>query len=165
MIGSCMEESIRTLVMGIFATIAIDVWATFANRVLKLPRTSWAMVGRWIGHLPTGKFAHDPISASPPIRNELLIGWVFHYAIGVVYAALYVAYVVAVLEGIPTLASAWIFGLITIVSPWFIMQPALGLGFMAARAPHPNRVRLQNFIIHSIFGGALYYVWVATDIL
>jgi hypothetical protein len=165
MIDNGMEEAVRTLVMGILATIAIDIWTTFANKVLKLPRTNWAMVGRWIGHIPSGRFTHDPISASPPVQHELLIGWVFHYAIGVAYAALYVVYVVAVREGMPTLASAWIFGAITILSPWFVMQPALGLGFLAARAPQPNRVRLQNFVIHSIFGVALYYGWVATGIL
>jgi hypothetical protein len=36
------------------------------------------------------------------------------------------------------------------------MQPALGLGFFASKAPKPTLVRIQNLIIHTIFGLVLY---------
>jgi len=154
-----MEIVIEIFVIGIFATEIMDVWATFSNRILKFPRTNWAMVGRWLGHIPSGKFIHHPIGDSPEIRYENALGWAFHYFIGIVYAAFYVAMLVWAFEGNASLMTAWIFGLITILSPWFILQPALGLGRCATRAPKPNMVRLQNFIIHSIFGVALYYGW------
>jgi hypothetical protein len=158
-----MELTIRILISGVFATLAIDVWATFANKILKLPRTNWAMVGRWLGHMPSGRLIHNPISSSPSIKNELLMGWFFHYFIGVIYAALYAAFVFTALSNTPTLASSLVFGLVTILSPWFLMQPSLGLGICAVKAPRPNSVRLQNLIIHSIFGIALYYGWVSTN--
>lgn len=154
-----MEVLINIVVTGLLATIAIDIWATFSNRVLKFPRTNWAMVGRWIGHIPSGKYVHDPVSESAEIKYESAIGWLFHYFIGVVYAAFYVAIIVFFLGLSASLLSAWVFGLVTILSPWFIMQPALGLGMCAAKAPKPNMVRLQNFAIHSIFGVALFYSW------
>lgn len=160
-----MESVIRIISTGILATIAIDAWATFANRVLELPRTNWAMVGRWVGHVPRGRIAHTPIAASAPIKYELLLGWIFHYLIGIVYAATYFSYVHAAQAGVPTLGSAFTFGLITILSPWFIMQPGLGLGICATKAPRPNLVRLQNLVIHSIFGLALYYGWSATSLV
>ena len=150
--------------MGIIATAAIDLWATFSSKVLRIPRTNWAMVGRWIGHFPNGTFVHHPISASPAIGNELLLGWVFHYLVGIAYAAIYFVLVFLVLGNTPGPLSAWGFGLVTIVSPWFIMQPCLGLGILAANAPQPNLVRFQNIVIHSIFGIALYFGWVAFDI-
>ncbi len=152
-----MDIIIKIFGMGIFATVIMDVWATFSNRVLKFPRTNWAMVGRWLGHIPSGTFIHDPIGDSPEVRYENGLGWAFHYLIGIVYAAFYVVMVVWGFEGKASLMTAWLFGLITILSPWFILQPALGLGICAIRAPKPNMVRLQNFVIHSIFGVALYY--------
>lgn len=91
------------------------------------------------------------------------MGWCFHYFVGMVYAALYVLVVSSVMDGVPTLLSAWVFGLVTILSPWFVMQPGLGLGICAVKAPRPNLVRVQNFIIHSIFGIALYIGWVGID--
>ena len=152
-----MGQTLRIFAMGITATVAIDLWATFANRVLGWPRTNWGMVGRWIGHMREGKLTHPSISASPPIVHEALLGWIFHYAIGCVYAALYLTYASVVSRAEPTLVSAVVFGLITTLSPWFLMQPALGLGFFASRAPRRTLVRMQNLVIHIIFGLALYY--------
>ncbi len=36
------------------------------------------------------------------------------------------------------------------------MQPALGLGFIAARAPNPTVVRAINVSVHVVFGLGLY---------
>lgn len=160
-----MEQALRALAMGLTATVAIDVWATFANRVLGWPRTNWRMVGRWIGHMRGGRFTHVSINSSPSIRHELAIGWAFHYVVGCIYAALYLMYVDAAQMGRPTLGSAVSFGLVTVLSPWLLMQPGLGLGICAARAPRPNLVRLQNLIIHTIFGLALYYSYQIPDAL
>jgi hypothetical protein len=154
-----MEVLIKILAIGIFATVMMDLWATFSNRILRFPRTNWAMVGRWLGHIPNGRFVHTSISDAPEIRNENVLGWTFHYFIGVVYAIFYVVMVVCFFEGNTSLMIAWLFGLVTILSPWFILQPALGQGVCAIRAPKPNMVRIQNFAIHSIFGIALYYGW------
>ncbi len=158
-----MEVVVKVLALGVFATAIIDIWATFSNRALKFPRTNWAMVGRWLGHIPSGKFIHNPVSSSPEIKYENSIGWVFHYSIGVTYAAIYVALVVWVLGANATLLAAWVFGLLTILSPWLILQPALGLGVCAVKAPKPNMVRAQNIAIHSIFGLALYYGWLGVN--
>jgi hypothetical protein len=152
-----MEQALRAFVMGITATAAIDLWATFANRVLGWPRTDWGLVGRWIGHMRDGQFAHASIGSSPPIVHEPILGWVFHYVVGCLYAALYLMFVSAAQVGQPTLVSAVLFGLVTILSPWLIMQPALGLGICASKSPRANLVRLQNVIIHTTFGLALYY--------
>jgi len=157
-----MEQALRILVMGITATVAIDLWATFANRILGWPRTNWGLVGRWIGHMRDGQFTHVSIGSSPPVAHESILGWVFHYVVGCIYAALYLMYVAAVQMGQPTLESAVVFGWVTILSPWLLMQPALGLGFFASKAPRSNLVRLQNLIIHTLFGLALYYSYRVT---
>jgi len=158
-----MELIIQVLFPGIAATAAIDLWAALSHKILGTPITNWSMVGRWLGHMPSGIFIHDSIGASSPVRFELLLGWVFHYIIGITYAVLYTAFVFISLENKPTLLSAWVFGLVTVVSPWFIMQPGLGLGICASKAAKPNIIRLQNLVIHSIFGIALYYAWLATN--
>ena len=154
-----MAGVLKIILLGVFATAVIDIWATFSNKVLNFPRTNWAMVGRWLGHIPKGQLTHSSISAAPDICNENALGWVFHYFIGIMYAVFYIIFVMFGLGGQPSLLSAWIFGLVTILSPWLIMQPCLGMGYCASNAPQPNKVRLQNFAIHSIFGIALYYGW------
>lgn len=151
-----MEQSLRILTMGITATIAIDLWATFSNRMLGRPRTNWGLVGRWIGHMRDGQFTHVSIGSSPPIAHEAILGWVFHYLVGCVYAALFLMYVSIAQMGQPTIVSAVLFGLVTTLSPWLLMQPALGQGICASKAPRPALVRMQNLSVHTIFGLALY---------
>lgn len=159
-----MEVVIQAVILGVMSTVAIDIWASFSNRVLKFPRTNWGMVGRWVAHIPSGKFVHHPISSSPARKYEFIIGWAFHYVIGVIYASIYFALVVAAASNSPTLLTAWFFGLVTTLSPWFIMQPALGMGVCAVKVPKPNLVRIQNIIIHSIFGISLYYSGIGIEI-
>lgn len=159
-----MDLFIITLSLGVLSTLAIDAWSLFVSTVFKFPKTNWAMVGRWIGHMRNGKLTHQSIAAAPAINNELVLGWIFHYLIGIAYAGLYVALVYFYFDKTPSLISAWLFGVVTIVSPWFIMQPGLGLGICARKAANPKLTRLQNLAIHSIFGVALYYSWVAVNI-
>lgn len=143
------------IAIGIVATLATDLWGQVLKRA-GVPSGNWGMVGRWVGWFPRGVFAHRPISASAAIPGELAIGWAFHYAVGIIYAALYLAIVRLGFGSAPTLGSALLFGLATIVAPWFIMQPALGLGFMAARAPKPAAIRAVGLSMHTVFGLGLY---------
>lgn len=144
------------IAIGIVATFATDLWGQVLRRVAGVPPANWGMVGRWVGWFPRGVFAHRPISASAAIPGELAIGWVFHYVVGIIYAALYLAIVRLGFGSAPTLGSALLFALATIVAPWFIMQPALGLGFMSARAPKPAAVRAIGLSMHTVFGLGLY---------
>ena len=160
-----MEQALRILVMGITATVAIDLWATFSNRILGWPRTNWGLVGRWLGHMRHGQFTHASIGSSPTIVHESILGWMFHYLVGCIYAALYLMFVSRAQMGQPTLMSAVMFGWVTTLSPWLLMQPALGLGVCASKAPRPGLVRMQNLTIHTTFGLALYYSYQASNAL
>jgi DUF2938 family protein len=142
-----VELALRILVMGVTATVAIDLWATFANRLLGWPRTNWALVGRWIGHMRDGQFTHASIGSSPTILHESILGWVFHYVVGCLYAALYLMYVSAAQMEQPTLVSAVLFG------------------WVASKVPRANLVRLQNLLIHTIFGLALYLSYQVSNAL
>ena len=59
----------------------------------------------------------------------------------------------------PSLTSAIIYGLVTLIAPWLVLQPALGLGFFARLADKPNTIRALNLFVHLIFGLALYFSW------
>ena len=150
----------QILIMGIVATVAIDLWLAVLNLGFNLPTTNWAMVGRWFGHLPSGKFIHSPITSSAEVKNEHFIGWILHYAIGIVYAFLYLVIVAFFIEGEASLLSALLFGLTTVIVPWFVLQPGMGLGVLARRASKPNVARLMSLSVHAIFGLSLYIGWV-----
>jgi hypothetical protein len=145
--------------IGIIATIVMDLWALIAKHVLRLPTADWALVGRWFGHLPRGVFVHPAIASSAPIKNELAIGWIAHYVTGIAYGLLYLGIIQGLLTREPDFTSALIFGLVTLVAPWLIMQPGMGAGVFATRTPRPNLVRLVNLSMHVVFGVGLYLAW------
>lgn len=146
----------RSLAIGIGATALLDLWALFLNRVFGIPLANWAMVGRWFAYLPRGRFMHDTIADTPPVARELAIGWIMHYLIGALFAA-----IVLLIWGLdwarnPTLLPALIVGVVTVGCGWFILQPGMGFGLAASKRPNANQVRLIGLINHVVFGLGLW---------
>src|ERR1043165_64285 len=81
------EYIARSILIGIGATMTMDAWAAVLRR-LGIPSLDFALVGRWIAHLPRGRWRHERIARTAPVRGELLVGWSAHYATGISFAAL-----------------------------------------------------------------------------
>jgi len=159
------ETLIRTLLIGIGATVIMDIWAVFARRELRIPSSDWAMVGRWIGHFLQGQFRHDSIAKALPVRGELAIGWATHYATGIAYAGLIIAIFGLDWARAPTLGPAVLVGVSMLIAPFFIMQPGMGSGIAASKTPKPNLARLRSVMNHLVFGVGLYAAASATAAL
>lgn len=145
----------QIVLVGIGATAAMDAWLLLLAR-LGVPTASFAMVGRWVGHFARGTFAHVAISKAAPIPFELSLGWLTHYVIGIAYAALLIAVQGAAWLEQPTFLPALVVGLVTVAAPWFVMQPAMGSGFLASKTPAPLKNCLRNLTNHAVFGAGLY---------
>ena len=155
---------LESFFIGTMATIAIDIWAIILKKIFNLPTTNWGMVGRWFGHIPRGTLVHRPIGAAAEIRYENAIGWGLHYVIGIIYAYLYLFLVFDITTNGPSLGSAILFGLATVVVPWFVLQPGLGLGVLARCTEKPNLIRSISLSVHTIFGASLYFGWLITSL-
>jgi hypothetical protein len=151
-----LETAARIALIGIGATVLIDAWTLMLRRVFKTPSLDFRLVGRCVGHMRSGRFAHDRIAAASPVRGERLLGWGTHYATGVVFAAALALVVGANWMTAPTAWPALLFGLATVTAPFVVMQPALGLGFAASKSPAPWKARLRSVTTHLIFGAGLY---------
>lgn len=146
----------RTVVVGIGATLFMDLWNLFLKRAFGVPSLDFCLLGRWLAHLPGGTFRHARIGAAPRVRGECAIGWLAHYSIGIAFAVAFVALASPEWLVGPTLPPALGFGLATVVFPLFLLQPALGLGVASSRTPHPARARLKSLASHTAFGLGLY---------
>jgi hypothetical protein len=144
------------LVIGTGATALMDTWGVVRERLLGVPAMNYALVGRWLVYVLRGRFRHDPIAASPPLRGERAIGWTAHYLIGIAFAGLLLA--VFGLDWVrrPTLGPALIVGIGSVAAPFLLMQPGMGAGIAARRTPRPAVARLQSLATHGIFGLGLY---------
>lgn len=142
--------------VGFTATFAMDVWAELLNRVVGLPRPNWGLVGRWFGHIPGGTLLHDDIAAAKPVPGELAIGWIAHYAIGILYAGILVAVVGTAWLAAPTFLPAWILGMVTIGAGWFILQPGMGAGLASSKRENRVQIRFLNVCAHTVFAAGLW---------
>ena len=149
------EFVFRAVFIGVGATIVMDLWALLL-RQLGIPSLNFAFLGRWIGHLPLGQWIHEGIAKAAPIKGELWMGWFAHYSIGVTFAILLLAVYGLEWARKPTLPPALIIGIMTVVGPLFILQPALGAGIASSKTPKPVFNSIKSLITHMVFGLGLY---------
>jgi hypothetical protein len=145
-----------SIFVGTGATALVDLWTLLRRRLFRMPLPDFGHLGRWVGHIPCGRFRHDAIAAAAPIRGETPIGWIAHYLIGISFAFMLLAVFGHEWMQRPTPGPALIVGIGTVVAPWFIMQPAMGAGIAASRTPRPAMARLHSLLTHAVFGVGLY---------
>ena len=143
------------VVVGLGATLFMDVWALFMKRAFGIPLANYCLVGRWLRHMPEGTFMHASIAAAPQKRSECTVGWIAHYVIGSVYALIFVAIASGSWLARPTLLPAMLFGIGSVLVPYLIMQPSFGLGIAASRTPQPTQARLRSLDLPGFFGPAV----------
>jgi hypothetical protein len=151
-----IELLVGAVVVGLGATLVMDLWAVFLNRALNIPSPNYCFVGRWLHHMTDGVFKHPSIAAAAQKPAECVIGWITHYTIGVLFALALVALTTPQWLQSPTLMPALIFGVATVGLPLFIMHPSFGLGLAASKAPNPGQARLRSVLNHAVFGVGLY---------
>jgi hypothetical protein len=141
---------------GVGATASIDLWALLRARVFGVPAPNYGLVGRWLAHMPQGRFRHEAIAAAATVPGEGLLGWGAHYAIGIGYAALLPLFAGAGWFAQPRLLPALALGIGTVLAPFVLMQPGMGAGWFASRTPRPWHARFHSFVMHALFGFGLY---------
>jgi hypothetical protein len=146
----------EAVILGAGATMAIDLWGLFLKKAFGVRSLDYCLLGRWVLHMPEGRFAHDGIGKSPAKRGECPVGWATHYSIGSGFAFLFLLLAEDRWLAQPTLLPALGFGIATVLVPFFTMQPAFGLGIAASRTPNPAAARLKSLGTHSVFGLGLY---------
>lgn len=160
-----LELVIRSTLIGAGATLTMDAWAALLRRY-GIPSLNFAFLGRWIGHLSTGRFVHESIAKAAPVRGELLIGWGAHYAIGITFATVLLLVFGRDWARSPSMGPALLIGVATVVAPLFVLQPALGAGIASWKTATPVFNTVKSVATHTIFGVGLFLAaWVSAWLL
>lgn len=149
------QELFGIVLIGCGATLIMDIWLMFLKRI-GVQTLNFAFIGRWVGHLFHGRIAHASIGKTSPIAHETLLGWLTHYAVGIAFAVLPISVAGVGWMCAPSLEIALLTGVCTVVFPWLVMQPAMGLGVAASKTPAPLRNCIRSLINHSVFGLGLF---------
>src|SRR5918998_4263214 len=149
--------------IGLGATLFMDLWNVFLRRTFSIPSLNYCLLGRWVRHMPEGTLRHESIAAAPAKPHECTVGWAAHYTIGVVFALVFVGLTSGDWLLRPTVMPALLYGVATVVFPFFIMQPSLGLGVAGSRTPSPTQARIKSLATHTVFGVGLYVCGLAVS--
>jgi hypothetical protein len=149
------EFALRSVLIGSGATFTMDLWAALL-RHYGIPSLDFALLGRWLGHLPRGRWFHASIARTAPVRGELWLGWLAHYSIGIGFATALVSLCGLTWARSPSLVPALAMGVVTVLAPWFVLQPALGAGIASSKTPRPLFNGLKSLATHSVFGLGLF---------
>ena len=77
-----MEIWVWAFLGGVVGAVLMDITETIAAKRGITSGVNIALVGRWFLGLLHGQFFHSNILHSPPMRNEVKAGWVFHFLVG-----------------------------------------------------------------------------------
>jgi hypothetical protein len=141
------------IIAGIVCCIAMDVWQRILFLTFNIPPTNWSITGRWFMMLISKKIIFNQnLDHENPVRYELQIGWAFHYWVAIIYGFAYY-FLLAVFDILDTsILSGLIFGLISVIVPWFFYLPVTGKGFMGKKTPNPTLTILLSTSSHVVVG-------------
>lgn len=142
--------------IGIGASLLMDSWNLFLKKAFHIPSLNYAMLGRWLLHMPRGTWRHANINAASAMPFEKEVGWIAHYSIGVILALVFIVLARPDWLARPALMPALLYGIGTVALPYFVLQPALGLGVASAKTAHPTQAKLKSLATHTVFGVGLF---------
>lgn len=144
---------IEAILMGIVATLVMDLLAVLFARIKVIhPLVGPKEIGRWALYMLRVKFVHEDIRKTKALSNEKPAALLSHYLIGIALAGLYLLIELQV----PVIRDqSWaplLFGLATVVLPWFWLYPSMGLGVLASKAPKRSPYIVTSLVNHTDFG-------------
>lgn len=143
----------------------MDLWNLLLKHTFGIPSLNYCLLGRWVRHIPGGTLRHASITSAPPKPHECAVGWLSHYSIGIGLALGFIVLASGDWLLRPTLWPALLYGIGTVVFPFFLLQPSLGLGVASSRAPNPAQARLKSLMTHGVFGLGLYVCALGVSLL
>ena len=156
-----LEIVLRVLAIGVGATLVMDGWLLLLKRA-GVPVSNFALLGRWLGYLLRGVWLRGGPAKAPAVNGEAFLGWGAHYAIGIAFAAALVFAAGTEWVHEPTFVPALIVGVVTVLAPLFILQPAMGAGVASSKTPAPWMNSLRSLANHAVFGVGLYLAALAS---
>jgi len=137
---------------GIFSTIIMDIGYVLI-KVTEIVKGSMEpqFLGRWILHIFTGEFIQENIRIVAEMNFEKPVSIIVHYLTGIILLGIFLQ--IRKVKIMPqSKYMGLVFGLITVVLPWFIFYPSIGFGFMGLDTPEGSNNIVYSILYHSFFG-------------
>lgn len=140
---------VASLLAGILATVGMDLVRALGARVGAMTSGIPLLIGRWVlASLQRGILWGVPVEEEPVQAGEYPVAILGHYFFGALFGLVYTLV-------IPAASWGWVSGLlfaqVTLPLIWFVLYPALGLGWFGARLG-VARSLFTTIAIHVVYG-------------
>jgi hypothetical protein len=139
------------LVTGLAGATAADIGRTIYQALTGFPPVNWSITGRWFLMVLQGEPYVPNIGQAASLPGELVVGHVAYYTISVVFAAAYLT-LLMLMKRKPSLLSGLLFGWVTMVFPFLVQMPLMGMGVLASATATPWLIIGRTLVHHSSFG-------------
>ena len=130
----------------------MDIFNHLFARTGMISRIEVKMIGRMLAGWANGRFRYRHPGEMEQVANEMLYGYLTHYAIGVVLAIIFVLGWYLLVGGPASPVWALAYGIATTVASWFFVYPCMGLGVFGCRSPDGIKASLSSLANHLFFG-------------
>ena len=150
-----MDLIVAGIGAGVLGTAVMDALNHLFARTGMLSKIEVGMIGRMSAGWARGRFRYGHPGEMEQVANEVLYGYVTHYAIGVGLAVPFVLGWDHLVGGPASPAWALAYGVATTVASWFFVYPSMGLGAFGRRSPDGIRATLSSLSNHLFYGVGL----------
>jgi hypothetical protein len=150
-----MDLVVMGVVAGALGTLAMDSLNLLFARIGMLTKIDVRMIGRMAVGWARGRFRYGHPSEMRQVANEILYGYITHYAIGISLALPYVLGWNLLVGGPVSPAWALTYGVATTVASWFFVYPSMGFGVFGRRSPDGLRSPISSLANHLFYGVGL----------
>jgi hypothetical protein len=147
-----MDLIVTVVVAGVLGTLAMDLLNLLFARTGILLRIDLTMLGRMAVGWTRRRFLYSHPNEMKQVSNEILYGYVTHYAIGLCLAVPYILGWDLLVGGPASPVWAIAYGLATTVASYFFVFPSMGLGVFGRRSPEGIRAPFSSLANHLFYG-------------
>jgi hypothetical protein len=150
--GSVMDLLLTGILAGVLGTLAMDLLNNLVARTGVFLKIDVAMIGRMAVGWMHGRFRYNHPDEMEQVPNEMVYGYLAHFAIGVGLAIPFVLFWELCVGGPLSPIWAVIYGVTTTAASFFFVYPAMGLGAFGRRSPERVKAFISPLANHLFYG-------------
>ena len=154
-VGGVMDLLVTGFVAGVLGTLAMDVLNNLAARTGVFLKIHVAMIGQMAVGWTHGRFRYGHPDEMEKVPNEMIYGYLAHFAIGVGLAVPFVFIWDLWVGGPASPAWAVLYGVATTAASFFFVYPSMGLGAFGSSSPERIKAFITPLANHFLYGVGL----------
>jgi hypothetical protein len=147
-----MEIILKGFIVGVLGTLMMDSLNHLFAQFGVISKIDVRIIGRMAVGWTQGRLRYSHPDEMEQVPNEMVYGYLTHYAIGVGLAIPFILGWNLLVGGPVSPVWAFFYGVATTVASLFVVYPSMGFGMFGWRSPEGIKSPLSSLANHAFFG-------------